>query len=231
MRDPTSATGEPLLIGLATMARQLLERPDLETTLEVVVAMAPTLVTGCDHSSITMSRRKQAITAAGDDIATRADHLQYDLNEGPCLDAFKHDAVLSNDLSSDHRWPRWGPEAAQGTGVRSVLSLRLYAAGRSFGSLNLYATHRQAYDAQASINALVLATHATVAIAHVRTKTNLETSLDTRTVIGQACGIMMERYQLTPTMAFDLLVRLSQTSNTKLQVIANQIVGTRKLPR
>jgi AmiR/NasT family two-component response regulator len=47
----------------------------------------------------------------------------------------------------------------------------------------------------------------------------------TRGLIGNAVGIVMERYQLTDDRAFAFLTRLSQDGNTKLRVVAEQIIA------
>jgi hypothetical protein len=54
-------------------------------------------------------------------------------------------------------------------------------------------------------------------------------SLEGRTVIGQATGILMERYQMSPQQSFAALQRISSETNTKLRVVAQQLVETRQL--
>ncbi len=49
----------------------------------------------------------------------------------------------------------------------------------------------------------------------------------TRDRIGQAKGIIMERYNVDDVAAFDMLRRLSQDSNTKLTDIAQRVIDTR----
>ncbi len=53
---------------------------------------------------------------------------------------------------------------------------------------------------------------------------HLNEALSTRKVIGQAIGIAMERYGIDETRAFEFLIRVSQTSNTKLRDVATEIV-------
>lgn len=52
----------------------------------------------------------------------------------------------------------------------------------------------------------------------------LHRALDTRDIIGQAKGMVMERFEVDAASAFDLLVRLSQTSNTSLADLARRLV-------
>ena len=51
-----------------------------------------------------------------------------------------------------------------------------------------------------------------------------------RDVIGQAKGIIMERYNLDADAAFRTLKRISQDQNKKLHEIARQVTETRELP-
>lgn len=45
-------------------------------------------------------------------------------------------------------------------------------------------------------------------------------------MIGQATGIIMERYTIGSVRAFEFLARLSQTTNRKLRDIAVDVVET-----
>jgi ANTAR domain len=67
----------------------------------------------------------------------------------------------------------------------------------------------------------------TEAAAQIR---QLRTALDSRDVIGQAKGILMERYRLTPDGAFALLARASQDTNVKLREVAAELCRTGSLP-
>ena len=53
----------------------------------------------------------------------------------------------------------------------------------------------------------------------------------TRTVIGQAEGILMERLKINADQAFGALSRLSQHGNVKLREVARRLVETGKIPR
>jgi len=75
-----------------------------------------------------------------------------------------------------------------------------------------------------------MAAQAAVALANAQHSEGMDTALRGRTVIGQAQGILMERFALTANQAFSVLVRYSQTNNTRLRTLAEQVVATRKLP-
>jgi AmiR/NasT family two-component response regulator len=52
----------------------------------------------------------------------------------------------------------------------------------------------------------------------------LEQGLESRTVIGKALGICLERYNLDEDQAFQFLVRISQEQNVKLRDVAARLV-------
>jgi AmiR/NasT family two-component response regulator len=54
---------------------------------------------------------------------------------------------------------------------------------------------------------------------------HLNEALHTRQVIGQAVGILIERYHLDEQAAFAFLTRVSSHSNTKIRVIASRLVA------
>ena len=58
----------------------------------------------------------------------------------------------------------------------------------------------------------------------------MTTAVDARKLIGQAMGILMERFNLDSDHAFQVLKRFSQSSNRKLHDVAAELVDTRELP-
>jgi GAF domain-containing protein len=162
--------------------------------------------------------------AATDERAAQCDSLQYALREGPCIDVVRtHTVVQADGLAADVRWPRLAPRAAL-LGVSSVLALRLFTRRETLGALNLYSRARHAFDESARVTGLIFASHAAVALSNARTKAQLEEAVRSRTVIGQAQGILMERDRLTAEEAFDVLRRASQTLQMKLRHVAERIV-------
>jgi GAF domain-containing protein len=159
------------------------------------------------------------------------DRLQFELGEGPCLDAvWEEESVYVPDLLTDPRWPTWGPRVTQKTGARSILSFRLFTVQDTLGALNLYSTRTDGFTADDRTEGLALAAHIAIALAAAQRIDQLGAALDSRTVIAQACGIVMERYDIDAVRAFALLTRLSSTQNVKLRDIASEVVLTRVLP-
>jgi GAF domain-containing protein len=217
---------------MADVARELQAEPDERQTLERITKTAVGVVHGCTSASITLSTRKRGLqsTAATDIAAEQADARQYELSEGPCvLSALDRKPVYSGDLHQDDRFPRWGPWAV-GLGFRSALAVPLFTDDQVYGALNLFSSQRYAFTEGAQEEAGALAAHAAVALDAQRQVEGLSTAVANRTVIGQAQGIVMERYGLSAQRAFDLLCRLSSTEERKLSAVAEAIVRTRELP-
>lgn len=78
---------------------------------------------------------------------------------------------------------------------------------------------------------LVFASHAAIALAGAQQEQRLRTALDSRELIGQAQGILMERHKLTGAQAFTALTRVSSHTNRKLVEIAEELVSTGEMPR
>jgi hypothetical protein len=162
-----------------------------------------------------------------DQLVADADRLQCELGEGPCLDAaLGTPLVRSDDLAHESRWPTYTPRAvAMGVGGQMALHLFNNNDG-SLGGLNLYFDRPGLIDAQTVAVAEVFAILAASAMGHARELDGLNHALATRTSIGKAIGIIMERYELDEDRAFQFLVRTSQTGNVKLRVIADEIIAT-----
>ena len=162
--------------------------------------------------------------AASDPVVTNLDQVQYELSEGPCLDAMRHHtATPVADLRTDNRWPRFGPRAVA-AGVISQMGIEIFRQGSTVGGLNLYASRPNAFDDDTRHAAALFARHAGLALEKSLTITNLTEALQTRQIIGQAIGIVMQRYTLDEAQAFKHLVRISQTTNIKLRDVARSVV-------
>jgi GAF domain-containing protein len=171
--------------------------------------------------------------AATGEIVARADGLQYDLGEGPCLTAWAgRTLVRVDDTDADARWPAWAP-AAVGLGVRSVLSAPLVAGDTALGAIKVYADRTHAYDEHSQRLLSMFAVQAAVLLAGVRTVQDarrltdeLRQALRNRDVVAMAKGAVMASEQVGEEAAFALLVALSQREHRSLQDIAASIVAS-----
>lgn len=108
---------------LARIARDLVNEPDLEHTLQRVADAAAASLNGRVWASVSLvqARREVETPASTDDRATRADQLQYEMQDGPCLDAIREQETFQvDDMTTDQRYSRWTTAVAGETGIRAV---------------------------------------------------------------------------------------------------------------
>ena len=252
MADHHAKTAE----GVARLAMDLDDADGIDETIDVSLEYARAAV-GADAASVVLLEgRPGTLQVAGTTGRTgaRADQLQLDAGEGPCLDAGNHlpsapepetdtdgvpvvppgvyafATVQIDDTLADGRWPVWGRRIADELDIRSVLSIQLRLPKTRIGAINLYSSNPNHFTAHDRQIAELLAQHTAIALVVARRNTNLWQAIDARQAIGQAQGILMERYQLTPDKAFAVLRRYSQHNNIKLSVVADSLVRTRELP-
>jgi GAF domain-containing protein len=213
------------------MALDLHDEPTAERTIERIADYAR-IATSCDDAGIMLVHaRNQIETAAATSQRVGESHnLQIVHDEGPCLDAIEGEAIYqSRDVGNDPRWLKWGPSVAE-LGIRSVLSVRLETRARRYGSLNLYADRVDAFDEDDVAVATIFVRHAAVALANAHNEEGLQVAIDARKLIGQAQGILMERFDIDADRAFDFLRRQSQAHNVKLRYVAEWVVEHRNSP-
>jgi hypothetical protein len=213
------------------LGQQLLHAPEANP-FDAVTRLALDRVPHAATASITTLERDRFVTsAATDDVARRADAIQYALGSGPCIDAIVDQTVYNpKDLASDDRWPEYGQRVQAELGLRSMLSYRmnLEFAGLIAG-LNLYGRDPDVFDEHDLAEGLLLTTHAAQAVsaAHLRDRAeNLERALSSNRDIGTAAGVLMAQHKVTREQAFDLLRIASQNTNRKLRDVALDVIDT-----
>lgn len=232
----------PLAAQFAELGHELFAEATVAGVLQRVVRAALDIVPGAELVSVTMRRgdeQRFTTPAYTDDLAVRIDEVQYEANEGPCVDATKVDSpgvVLCPDLrESAPRWPVFGPGAAR-LGMGALLGIGLFPRGAPprLGALNIYSTQPRGLDDADANVALLLAAHVSTALtATMRIEAaeleaaQLREALESRDVIGQAKGILMQRQGIDASAAFDILRQSSQRLNTRLAEIAKTLVARR----
>ena len=214
------------LLDAARRMAETLSPGDLDRTLAQITSAAVEVLPNVQYSSITVRHAdgRLVTSAPTDDLLLRLDAAQYELREGPCYQAASETPhVISSNLGADARFPKYGPIAVE-HGIRSQVGVRLFDTSSSQGALNLYSQQVGAFDDVETLSSL-FAHQAGVAIAYARHVENLEEAVRTRTTIGQAVGIVMERYKLDDERAFAFLARLSQQRNVKLRIVADEIIA------
>ena len=229
----TTAALDELARRLADAARGMQKQLDPQQVLDRVVSLAVAMVPGADEATITMVRARRHVysAAATGDLARWFDVLQNETGQGPCLDAmWQQQTVRVDDLAADPRWPVLGPRAGE-RGVGSMLCLQLFVHEDTLGALDLLAHKRWAFTDESEHVGLLLASHAAIAVADAQKLEHAATALANRDIIGQAKGILMERFKITADQAFDVLARVSQDANRKLHAVAEDLTRTGTIVR
>lgn len=202
-------------------------------TLQTVCELAVKIIRA-DHASITVRRGDVFSTlATTGELPETVDRIQGETGEGPCIDGLlDHESYATGDLGGDGRWPGFARRVAAETGVRSMLSHRLFVREGTVGALNVYAGRPDAFTPGDVLVSEVFAAHAAIAVQAAEDQQradNLEIALRSSRRIGTAIGIVMASHRLDEQAAFELLRRRSQDTNRKLADIADDVVYTGQL--
>ena len=218
-----------VLVALRNAARDLAGRRsirDLEETLRQIVAAAVDAIPGVDAGSISITEHGRIETRHPTSEAIgKLDHTQSELREGPCITAIddppRCGLVVAEDFAGAdaERWPRFAPHVVE-AGYRALMSTQLTSGAGLRAALNLYSATPNAYDENARTMAGMFGIQASLLLYGAETATHLQRAVDSRDLIGQAKGILMERFKVDDEDAFQMLVKSSQDTNMKLTAVA-----------
>jgi GAF domain-containing protein len=214
---------------MAELARAAASPRSVDEVLSDVTETAKELIPGVDTAGVLLVGRngKYESLAGTSELPHTLDDLQMKFDEGPCVQAAIDDLIVrTDDFRTEKRWPKYSPAVVE-LGVLSGLSVKLYTADRTAGALNMFSFEANSFDGEDETIATVLAAHAAAAILASRQGEQLQSALTTRDRIGQAKGIIMERYNVDDVAAFEMLRRLSQDSNVRLADVAQRVIDTR----
>jgi GAF domain-containing protein len=217
-----------LALQMAELARSIALR-SVDDVLADVTAAAMQLIDGVDVAGVLLvgAGGRFETRAPTSDLMFKIDELQMRYLEGPCVQAALDEIVVrTDDFRNEPKWPNYSPAMVE-LGVHSGVSFKLYTADRTAGALNLFAFEPRLWDTEAETVGMVLAAHAAAAILASRQGDQLQSALSTRDRIGQAKGIIMERFGIDDVRAFAMLRQLSQDGNIKLADIAQRVIDTR----
>jgi GAF domain-containing protein len=209
----------------------------LESVLSTVTALATRVLPGEPVTSVTIivDGRPMTVASSGQ-LAVDLDEAQYRLGSGPCVAAASTgQAAEIVDTRRASTWTDFALLAAD-RGCGSVLSFPLPVHERVAGALNVYAWQFTVHDPRTRELVSRFADYAVVPVSNmylyesaVERAEHLAAALDSRAVIDQAKGILMERFKLTPDQAFQALARVSMETNTKVRDVAERFVTTGEL--
>ena len=218
---------------IAEVARALQVETGSVDTMELAVKLAVDTIGGAEEASISVVQRDRIVEtpASTGELALGVEQIQYDLQQGPLLtEIWTEDVVAVTDLETDDRWPDWARRVVQETTVRSLLSFRMHTRSSRVGALSVYSSRPHAFSSEDVEVGISFAAHTAIAIGSARSDEHKDLAMDSRSLIGQATGIVMERYGIDAVRAFATLRRISQHSNVKMHEIAAEVIRTREIP-
>ena len=222
MGDPTT------VLNLVARALVSLGRTtDPEASAEQVVAAVQVCVPG-GSAALVLANDLPEVVAASDEAAARAEQWQIDLGVGPTVDALSSSTVVGPSRVVATRWPAWSGRVLALGHPSIVTSFPLGFGDQRAGALTLYTEQRPSDDEVSAVE-LVAAT-GSIALGFALDVGSITAAIDSRSVIGQAQGILMERFEIDADRAFAVLRRVSQTTNVKLRAVAEELVRTRATP-
>jgi GAF domain-containing protein len=215
---------------IAELVQQLYGRPDTDsdTVVAELAEHAAIEIPGAQYAGVTVTRNAKRIDtpAATHKWPILLDEIQQLHREGPCLTAaWEEKTVHVVDLEADQRFPLYREDALQRTPIRSVMAFQMFIAGETMGALNVYAEAPHAFGHESRDIGLIFAAHSSVAWNSARRDEQFKRALASRDTIGQAKGMIMERYGVNAVQAFELLRKLSQDSNVPLVQVATELVS------
>ncbi|HZQ32925.1 MAG TPA: GAF and ANTAR domain-containing protein [Mycobacterium sp.] len=208
-------------------------RPHYEPVAAQFASLAPTYVVGvADAGALLIVGRGdwRGVSEPGSNSA-RVEQLHMDLGEGPAFDAArKRCTVRVSDATTETRWPRVTAAITAHTPVRSLLCVPLYTHLRSWGAMMLLASQPNGLDDEAGRAATILATHAALTLEAVHHERHYRSALGSRDIIGQAKGMVMERFDVDATAAFALLTGMAEENHCPVVVGAKEMLGSKLAP-
>jgi GAF domain-containing protein len=235
--NPQPANAAEALERLGTLS---LRELSMDSLLQTVADLAKTVMPGNPEASVTLLVKDRPTTVASTgQLAVDLDETQYDRGHGPCLNAARTGELTEiPDTRTDDRWSDYSRRAAEAGNLSSLsIPLTIDEDERVSGALNLYAREANAFDEDSRSAARAFGPYAAVAAGNMHAyqsarnmADNLQTALESRAVIDQAKGILIERHKLTPDQAFQLLAQMSMNANLKLRDVADHLVHTGELP-
>jgi GAF domain-containing protein len=224
---------------LEQLGRLALREHTMQSLLQSVADLTKQVMPGNPEASVSLLVNDKPGTAVfTGKLALDCDESQYGRGYGPCLHAASTGELVEiADMRTETRWRDYMQRAVE-YGALGSLSVPLPISEGIDGALNIYVREPSSFDDDSRSVASRFAPYAAVAAANMYAyedardmAENLRRALESRAVIDQAKGILMERYKLTADMAFQTLARVSMQTNTRVRDVADTLVRTGVLPR
>jgi ANTAR domain len=216
----------------ARLEPMLRESTTIDSYLQAAADLTEEVIEVVGSYSLSTSLYGNPVTVGTSDRAAwEADQVEFDTEDGPCVEALRTGAVFTAiDLAQERRWPAWSAVAML-LGFSSAAGIPAEVSPGQRIALNLYAPTPQAFDDETLGRATLFVEEVARTIpAAVRLfeaderASQLEQALASRSTIDQALGVLMAQNQCTRDAAFGILRRASQNRNVKLRDVAAAII-------
>ena len=233
VNDPAGV--ESIHLRIAEIVQGLYGRADADsdTVIAELAEHAAVEVPGAQYAGVTVTRNAKHIDtpAATHKWPILLDEIQQLHREGPCLTAaWEEKTIHVANLETDNRFPLYRRDALEETPIRSIMAFQLFIAGETMGALNVYAEEPHVFGPESRAIGQVFAAHSSVAWNAARRDEQFKRALASRDTIGQAKGMIMERYGVDAIQAFEVLRKLSQDSNVPLIRVASELIAMAQSP-
>jgi hypothetical protein len=173
---------------------------------------------------------------SSDEVSELIEELQYTLGEGPCVDAYQQDKIVTEPDLADpqtRRWFAFTPPVLQ-AGVRAVFGFPLRVGTVRLGALNLYRDQPGELTTEQHADALVLAdvTANWVLDAQAGAPSGvvaeqLEASADFHFALHNAAGIVSVQEGISVTEALIRLRAFAYSNDRPLADVAQDVIAHR----
>lgn len=217
---------------LERFAGTLVDRYELDDVLEQLgVDIAEVLDVAGAGVMLADESGSLRFCSTNNEVLRKLEGLQIDLDEGPCLLAYRSgEIVLAEDLRDDPRFPAFGPRAIE-VGMAAVYSFPMRLDQQVIGALNLYAETARAFSHDqievggvfADIGTMYLLNARDIAQRDLLT-TQLQHALDSRVLIEQAKGYVAALAGVDPADAFEMIRGYARRHQVRVRVVARGIL-------
>jgi len=230
---------QPAVEGLERLGRLSLRDLSMEGLLQTVADVVRSVLPGDLETSVSLlvGGRPTTVAFTGA-LAVDLDESQYERGYGPCLHAATTGELTEiADTRTERRWQDYCRDAVERGNLSSMsVPLVIDTDEQVAGALNVYAREAEAFDEAARTAATRFGPYAAVAAGNLHAyqaarsmAANLQVALESRAVIDQAKGVLVERFTITPDEAFQVLAGASMNGNRKVRDVAEHLVRTGEL--
>jgi hypothetical protein len=196
-----------------------------------ICRIAPIVVPGCDRACITTisAGEQPVLEATTDEIAALVDGMEWEVGEGPCVDAILTQRFeWDPDITRHPTWPKLADRILAETPVRGMIGYRIVVNDRKVGALNMFSDAAGAFTQEDADMGAILVSFASVALTAAGQReeaASLRKGMLSNREIGKAVGMLMVTHDLSDEDAFQRLRQASNRLNTRLADVAQRVVA------